>query len=149
MATQVPSPKGAQPPPIFGPCLLWPNGCMDQDATWYGGRPWPKPHCATWGPSTPSPKRGHSPQFSAHVCCGQTDGRIKNFFNFQKFKMPLGMKVSVSPGPIVLHGDPAPLSQKGHSTPFFGSYLLWANGCPSQLLLSTCSTTWHIVQYLL
>jgi len=28
--------KGAQPPPILGPCLLWPNGWMDQDATWYG-----------------------------------------------------------------------------------------------------------------
>ena len=28
--------KGAEPP-IFGPCLLWPNGCVDQDATWYGG----------------------------------------------------------------------------------------------------------------
>ena len=27
-----PPPKGAQPP-IFGPCLLWPNGCMDKDAT--------------------------------------------------------------------------------------------------------------------
>ena len=25
-------------PPIFGPYLLWPNGCMDQDATWYDGR---------------------------------------------------------------------------------------------------------------
>ena len=23
--------KGAEPP-IFGPCLLWPNGWMDQDA---------------------------------------------------------------------------------------------------------------------
>jgi len=31
-------PKGAQPP-IFGPCLLWPNGWMDQDATWYGDSP--------------------------------------------------------------------------------------------------------------
>ena len=30
-----PSPTGAQPP-IFGPYLLRPNGCMDQDATWYG-----------------------------------------------------------------------------------------------------------------
>ena len=29
-----PSPKEAQPP-IFGPYLLWPNGCMDQDVTWY------------------------------------------------------------------------------------------------------------------
>jgi len=33
-----PPQKGAEPP-IFGPRLLWPNGCMDQDATWYGGRP--------------------------------------------------------------------------------------------------------------
>jgi len=32
------SKKGAEPP-IFGRCLLWPNGWMDQDATWYGGRP--------------------------------------------------------------------------------------------------------------
>jgi len=32
-----PSSKGAQPL-TFGP-YLWPNGGMDQDATWYGGRP--------------------------------------------------------------------------------------------------------------
>jgi len=31
MGTQLPQ-KGAQPP-IFGPCLLWPNGCMHQDTT--------------------------------------------------------------------------------------------------------------------
>jgi len=33
------TPKRAHPPrPIFGPCLLWPNGCrwMDENATWYG-----------------------------------------------------------------------------------------------------------------
>ena len=28
-------------PPIFSPYLLRPNGCMDQDVTWYGGRPRP------------------------------------------------------------------------------------------------------------
>ena len=32
--------------------LLWPNGCVDQDATWNGGRPWPRRHCVTWGPSS-------------------------------------------------------------------------------------------------
>ena len=32
--------KGAQPS-IFSPYLLWPNGWMDQDATWYAGRTWP------------------------------------------------------------------------------------------------------------
>jgi len=30
--------KGAEPT-IFGPYMLWPNGCVAQDATWYGGRP--------------------------------------------------------------------------------------------------------------
>ena len=37
------SPKMAQPP-IFSPCLLWPNDWMDQDATWHGGRPQPRRH---------------------------------------------------------------------------------------------------------
>jgi len=32
-------------------------------------------------------------------------------------KMPLGTKVGLGPGRIVLHGDPAPL-QKGHSRQF-------------------------------
>ena len=35
----LPSPKRGQSLPIFGPCLLWPNGWMDQDGTWHGGRP--------------------------------------------------------------------------------------------------------------
>ena len=35
-----PPPKGHRPP-IFGPYQLRPNGCIDQDATWYGGRPRP------------------------------------------------------------------------------------------------------------
>jgi len=26
---------------ISGPSLLWPNGCMHQDTTWYGGSPQP------------------------------------------------------------------------------------------------------------
>ena len=49
------------------------------------------------GTQLPSPK-GASPQFSAHVYCGQTAGWIK---------MPLGTEVDVSPGHIVLDGDPA------------------------------------------
>jgi len=51
--------KGAQPPPILGPCLLWPNGWMDQDATWYGGRPRPRPHSVRLDPA-PSPQKVHS-----------------------------------------------------------------------------------------
>jgi len=55
------SPKsGRIPLPIFGPCPLWPNGCMDQDGTWNGGGPWSRPHCARWGLSSP-PQNGAGP----------------------------------------------------------------------------------------
>ena len=33
---------------IFGPFLLWPNGWMHQDATWYGGRPQPRRLYVRW-----------------------------------------------------------------------------------------------------
>jgi len=90
-------PKNGAEPPIFGPCLLWPNGCMDQDAISCGGRPLLRPHCARSssldGDPPPLPiRREHSPQFSAHVCCGQTAGRIKT---------PLGTMVGLGPGNIV------------------------------------------------
>jgi len=68
----LPQKEGTARPPIFGPCLLWSNGWMDQDATWYGGRPRPKRHCVRWGPISSPPKWGRAPQFSAHVYCGQT-----------------------------------------------------------------------------
>jgi len=35
----------SSPPPIFSPYLVWPNGWMDQDATRYGDRSQPWPHC--------------------------------------------------------------------------------------------------------
>jgi len=40
--------------------VLWPNGWIDQDETWFAGRPRPWPHSVRWGPICPSPK-GHSP----------------------------------------------------------------------------------------
>jgi len=96
--------------------VLWPNGWMDQDETWHGGRPQLWPHCVRWGPSCPPPaKRGTSvPHFSADVHCGQMAGWIE---------MPLGMKVGLSPGDIVLDGDPAPL-KRGHSpSPQFSAHV--------------------------
>jgi len=77
MGTQLPSTKKGAQAPIFGPCLLLPNGCMDQDATWYGGRPRPRPHCVRWRSSSPSPNKGHSPHFLANVYCAHTAGWIK------------------------------------------------------------------------
>jgi len=53
METQLPHPqKGSgAPSPIFGPCLVWQNGRMDQDGTWHGRGPWSRPHCVRGGPS--------------------------------------------------------------------------------------------------
>ena len=51
--------------------------------------------------------------------------------------MPLGTKVGLGPGRIVLHGNPVPLP-KGAQPPNFRSMSAVANGRPSQLLLSTC-----------
>jgi len=41
----LPPEKRAHPPsPNFGPCSLWPNGWMDEDAAWYGSRSRRRPH---------------------------------------------------------------------------------------------------------
>ena len=108
MGIQLPLPKKEAEPPIFSPCLLWPSGWMDQDATWYGGRPRLRRHCVGWEPSSP-PKNGIATQFLAHVYCGQTAVRIR---------IPLGTEVGLSLGDIVLYGDPVPPPLKGHSRQF-------------------------------
>ena len=55
--------------------------------------------------------------------------------------MPLGTAVGLGLGDIVLYGDQLPLKKRGTAalSPLFGPCLLWPNGRPSQLLLSTCS----------
>jgi len=84
---------------IFDPYPLRKNCCIDQDATWYGGRPRPRRLCVRMGPSSPLSEKGvEPPQFSVHFYCGQTAGWIK---------MVLGMEVGLRPGDFVLHGDPA------------------------------------------
>jgi len=104
-----PPPQKEGRPPIFGPCLLCPNGRMDQHATWYGGRPRTKRHCVRYGPSSPTPKK-RRPQFSAHVYCAPTAAWIN---------MLLGMQVGLGSGHIVLDGDPAPPPQRGGTAPKF------------------------------
>ena len=107
--------------------VLWSNSSVDQDATWYGGRPRPRRHCVRRGPSrcaSHSPVRttrratnfcatgtsngspyatGPSSCLSVLsvtlVYCGQTVGWIR---------MPLGTEVGLGPGDILLDVDPAP-----------------------------------------
>jgi len=111
-------------PPIFGPYLLWPNGWMDQDGIWHGGRPWLRRHCVRWDRSPP--KRGTAPQFLSHVYCGQMARWIR---------MPLGTEVGLGPDDIVLDG--AQLSLRG-TAPNFRPMSTVVNGRPSQPVLSSC-----------
>jgi len=119
MGTQLPSPKkGAQLPPlIVGPCLLWPNGWMDQDATWYGSRPRPRRHCVRWGPSSP-PLKGHrtpSPIFGQ--CPLWPNGWMDEDATWY------GSRPRPRPY-CIRRGSSSP--QKGQSSPpLFGPCLLW------------------------
>ena len=99
--------------------VFWPNGWMDQDAIWYGGRPRPRPHCVRWGPSRP--ERGTAaPTFlpMSFVANGWMD---------QDATWPRRHCVRWGP------------NGKGTEAPAFRPiFLLWPNGRPSQLLLSSC-----------
>jgi len=64
--------------PICNIGVLWPNGWMEQDATWCGGRPRPMRHCVRWEPSSPHQKGTTFPHFSGHVYCGQTVAHLSN-----------------------------------------------------------------------
>ena len=44
-------------------CGHWSNGWMDQDATWYEGRPRHGPHCVTGDPASPTRGTAPSPIF--------------------------------------------------------------------------------------
>jgi len=60
--------------PNRGPCLLWRNGWMDQDTTWYRGRPRPRRHCVRCGPSSPH-RKGHSSPALFGPCLLWPNGR--------------------------------------------------------------------------
>jgi len=87
-------------------------------------------HILLDGDQAPPPPKGHSPQFSAHICCGQMATWIK---------MVLSMELGLSSADFVLDGDPAPLSKKGSQPPRqkIGSCLLWPNGWMHQ------DATWY------
>jgi len=146
--------KGAQQPPspIFGPCLLWRNGWMDQDTTLYGGQG----DIALDGDPSP-PKRGHTNLPHFHVYCRQTTEYIRILLGTDDIVLgedPLPQKVGTATptfrpisiaelvakrldgsrchlvevclgqGDFVLDGDP----RKAHSSsPLFGPYLLSPN----------------------
>jgi len=54
-------------------------------------------HIVLDGDPAPPPPKGHSPQFSAHICCDQMAAWIK---------MSLGMEIGFGPDDFVLDGSP-------------------------------------------
>jgi len=106
-------------PHCVGPCLFWPNGWMDQDATWYEDRPWPWP-----------------PIFGTCVLWpnGWMDQDV-TWYEEAGLARPRHVTLCSMGTPL----RPPPGSKKGHNLPrIFGPYLLWPNRRPSQLLLRTC-----------
>jgi len=123
-------PKRGEAPPIFGRYLLWANGCMYHDTTWYGGRPQPRRHCVSWGPSSPSPN-GTQPPIYCQCPLFQTAGWTK---------MPLGTEVGLGPGDFVFDGYPAPPKKGTAPHPILVPCLLWPNGWMDQ------GATWYGVK---
>ena len=78
------------------------------------------------GHLAPFPKKEASPQFSAHVYCGQTAGWIQ---------MALGVEVGFGPGHIVLDGDP----KREQSLPNFRPIFIVAK----RLDASRCHLAWR------
>jgi len=50
--------KGGTAPPTFWPMSIVANSWMDQDTTWYGGKPRRRRHCVRWEPSSTPKERG-------------------------------------------------------------------------------------------
>ena len=69
----------------------------------------------------------HSPKLSAHVYCDHTAGWMKT---------PVGTEVDLGPGHCVRRGLSSPVKRAHQPTPVFSAC---CHGCPSELLLSSCS----------
>ena len=98
--------------------VLWPNGWMDQNATWYRRRPWPRRQCKMETQLLP-PKGAQQPPIFG-PCLLWPDGWMDQDATWYEGRP--------WPGDIVLHGDPSSrlyLPRKGHSSSsLFGLCLL-------------------------
>jgi len=58
--------------------VLWPNGWVDQGATWYCDRPRRRRHCVRWLSSSPTKRGTAAPHISARVYRSQTVAQLSN-----------------------------------------------------------------------
>ena len=66
------------------------------------------------GHIVPASPKWHNPQFSAHVCCGQTAGWIK---------MSLGTEVGLCPGHSARLAGPSSPTKRGTAAPHFSAHV--------------------------
>ena len=138
MVTKLPLRKGKQQPPlskftgggiacihiIRGPCPLWPNGWMDQDAIWYGGRPRPSPHCVRLRPSSPPKKAAQQPPIFGPSLLWQNGWMDQD---------EAGHGGRPRPWPhCVRWGPSSPSPKEAQPPPIFSPCLLWPNGWMDQ-----------------
>jgi len=57
--------------PVCNVGVLWANGCIDQNSTWYGGRR-PRRHCARWRLSSLTERGTAVPHFSAQFALARS-----------------------------------------------------------------------------
>ena len=123
-----PTPKGAVPHPIFGPRLLWRYGCMDQDATWYGGNPRPTRHCVRCGLAIPR-KKAHSAHAIFGPCLLWPNGSMAEdvaWYGSRPRTMPHCTRRGLSS------------RERGTAAPLFSAHIYCGHGRQCQLLLSSC-----------
>ena len=120
----LPPEKRAHPHPISGPCLLWPNGWMDQGATWYGGKPRPRRHCIRWGRSCTA-----IPDFGP--CLLWPNGWMEEDATWY------GSRPRPRPH-CVRWGPSSPRERATAASALFSAHVCCRHGRPSQLLLSSC-----------
>jgi len=129
MGTQLPPPKkkGGTAPNFRSVSVVVIKGWMDQDTTWYGGRPQPRPHCVRWGPSFPL-KRAQPPVLGA--CLLWPNGWMVEDATWYGSRP--------RPKPRCVRRENSAPPKGAQQPPLFGSCLFCGHGRPSQLLLSSC-----------
>jgi len=100
---------------------------MDQNVTWFGGKPRPRRRCVRWGPS-PRPQKGGG-TLSLIV------GPFLLWLNGCMHQDAIWYEGRPQPRDFVLDGNPAPSPKR--EPPIFGGCLLRPNGCMDQ------DATWY------
>jgi len=120
-----PHKKGAQSPPILGPCLLWRKGWMYHDATWYGGRPGTtQGHCVRWGPRCPPKNKGQSSVPIFGPCLMWPDGwmhQVTTWYGGRPRPRRHCFRPRWGPSSLI----------KGHRNPIFSAHVYCGHGRPS------------------